>query len=444
MKRRNFLYNFIISIISFFFGYKIGNASEISNENESLSENNENIGILREIVVSITDKRFGAKGDGRDESKQIQAAINYVAAKGGGSVIIPNGTFKGNITISKSNIHIEGKGTLKGTINLFGTETIGVSRFDEKQGTGDISINGITIDGGKVRNGINLKWVFGITIAGVTFKHCIKSIHFEPVPETQHCSRITITKNRIWDCNYGLYVAFDPKISSAIKYQVGDIIYTDNVHESRNSGWAGSFGNHYHIWAKGLDGLVCKGNTFFFSDIGRELSNIHIELFNWVIIEGNQLFEAKEHGIKAVNGDNLIISNNNFSWTKKQSVWLSGISTCSISGNNITWNDDPINLKQRTGVYIENSPYFVGNVSNNNFLFPNEHAIHIRDSSHIVISGNNSRNKYSKAEPVKIDSLNNCTGINITGNHFSNYEISMQTILGKSPPNSLITYTGNS
>lgn len=47
------------------------------------------------FAVCITDPPFNAKGDGvTDDTAAIQAAINFVAAKGGGTVIIPAGTFR--------------------------------------------------------------------------------------------------------------------------------------------------------------------------------------------------------------------------------------------------------------------------------------------------------------------------------------------------------------
>ncbi|WP_181762352.1 right-handed parallel beta-helix repeat-containing protein, partial [Bacillus sp. B4EP4a] len=380
----------------------------------------EQLADLANVTVSITDKRFGAKSDGTDQSSKMQAAADYVASNGGGLIIIPYGKFKGDITISKSNVHIGGVGTLQGKINLYGTDTMGVSRFDPVRGVGDISIKGITIDGEKLRNGINNKWVFGVTIQGVTFKNCVKSINFEPVSESHHCSRFTINSNRFWDCNYGVYVDYDPSNASAI-FQIGDITFTSNVIESRNSGWAGPFGNIYHIWARGLDGMICEGNTFFFSKVGSEVTNIYLDKFNWVIIQGNQFYEAKEYGVKATNGQNLTVSDNNFAWTQKQSVWVSNIVTCSINGNVFSWNDNGSVTVDRTGVYIEECPSFIGTVNDNKFFFPNEHAIKIKNSSQITVSGNTARNKYSVLEPVRIDSFATSRNINLVGNTFTGF-----------------------
>ena len=46
-----------------------------------------------DLVVKVTDPQFGAKGDAfTDDTKAIQAAIDYVAEQGGGVVVIPGDT----------------------------------------------------------------------------------------------------------------------------------------------------------------------------------------------------------------------------------------------------------------------------------------------------------------------------------------------------------------
>jgi hypothetical protein len=392
--------------------------------------------------ISINIEKFPLQIPEIDDSARFTRALNALGPNGG-TIILPQGkTYTGTFLINKSNIRLTGGGILKGVIQLYGTDTTGVSRFGST-GTGDIYIEGITIDGEKSRDGITCKWVYGVTITNVTFTHCLKSINFEPIPKAQHCSRFTISNNRLWDCNYGLYVDYDTSITDSVIYEVGDITYVNNTHESRNSGWDGTFGNQYHIWAKGIDGLVCKGNTFFFSTTGQETTNIYVELFNWVLIEGNQIFQPPLHGVHAVNGQNLIVANNNIAFPLKQGIYLSNITTGAVRGNNITYNDDSVNLTGRTGIYLEASPFFIGNISDNNIYFPNEYAIYIKDSSLITIRGNNARNKYATAEPIKIDTLGTCNDILINGNLFTNFPTSLQSVIASKGSQQRIYYQGN-
>jgi hypothetical protein len=68
---------------------------------------------------SITD--FGALGDGRTlNTTSIQKAIDHVAAKGGGKVIVPPGEFMTGTIVLKSNIHLylENGAVLRGSASL--------------------------------------------------------------------------------------------------------------------------------------------------------------------------------------------------------------------------------------------------------------------------------------------------------------------------------------
>ncbi|WP_438349876.1 glycosyl hydrolase family 28-related protein [Paenibacillus sp. FA6] len=369
---------------------------------------------------------FGAKGDGMtDDSVAIQQAVNSISVTGG-VILIPEGVYKANFTINTSNINITGSGTLNGTINLSGKVTSNTDRFS---GTGNIRIDGITINGEKKRNGINCKWVFGVLITNVRFIHCLKAINFEPVNQTQHCSRFSITDNQIIDCNYGLYVDYLPPTDGG-NCGVGDVNFTNNMYESR-ANTRGAFGNKFHIWAKGLDGLICKGNVLFFAHTGSEQSNIYIEIFNWVVIEGNNIFESGDSAIVCKKGFNVVISNNNIAWAQKYGVYLSEIVGGIVNANNLTWKSGVDNVA--TGVYIEKSPYFIGNISNNNIFFPGMYGIHIKDSSLVNITGNNARSQYGNNQAVKIDSPTTCTGVSMTSNQFTNYAQSLQEFYLTSP-----------
>ena len=388
-------------------------------------------------TTGVNVKLYGAKGDGvADDTPAFQKALNSISQTGG-TLVIPDGTYNANITITTSNVYITGTGTLNGCINLYGTPTNSTDRF---AGTGNVKIDGITILGAKKRNGINCRWYYGVLITNVRFINCLKGVFFEKVNKTQHCSRYTITSNQLVDCNYGLYVDYAAPDDGGT-HVVGDVNFSNNMYESRTN-IPGAFSNITHIWAKGIDGLICKGNTFFFGHTGFEKTNIYIENFNWVIIEGNHLFEAVDSAVTAKDGFNLVIAGNNVAWARKYGIYLSGIVGGVVNGNNLTWKSgEDI---QSTGIYIENSPYFIGNISANNLFFPGVYAIQIKDSSLINITGNKARSQYGKYQPLKIDSPATCTSVSVTYNQFTNYPaVSLSEDYYSANPVSTNYFSGN-
>lgn len=95
---------------------------------------------LQEIVlklkdtVSVKDLQFGAKGDGvTNDTAAIQAAIDYLIAKGGGALYIPSGTYNVNaplVVTNGSRLRIYGDGpdisiirTTSTTANVFVSTT---------------------------------------------------------------------------------------------------------------------------------------------------------------------------------------------------------------------------------------------------------------------------------------------------------------------------------
>ncbi|WHY91256.1 right-handed parallel beta-helix repeat-containing protein [Neobacillus cucumis] len=113
MQRRNFLINFILWILSFVFGYKIGNQDHsqtniIRDENGTLS-NSFNFKVLNEKIddIAINVKEFGAKSDGTDST---QAFID--ARKKSKIIFVPYGTFIVD-NLSLQDVVLVGNGTLK-------------------------------------------------------------------------------------------------------------------------------------------------------------------------------------------------------------------------------------------------------------------------------------------------------------------------------------------
>ncbi|MEH6993736.1 tail fiber domain-containing protein [Neobacillus drentensis] len=96
MQRRNFIVNFVMWLLSFTFGYKVGHAkgsdsTTIDVESKELS-NSEKISMLNEQLSDIgyNIKQFGAAGDGfTDDSDSIKKAD-----KKDGILLFPPGTYK--------------------------------------------------------------------------------------------------------------------------------------------------------------------------------------------------------------------------------------------------------------------------------------------------------------------------------------------------------------
>jgi polygalacturonase len=81
-------------------------------------------------LSDLTVKNFGTKGDGiTDDTAAIQKAINYIYSKGGGTVVIPDGTYlinpdtkismKSNMKLSLSpNAVLKAKATSSGSYQI--------------------------------------------------------------------------------------------------------------------------------------------------------------------------------------------------------------------------------------------------------------------------------------------------------------------------------------
>lgn len=113
MKRRKFLRIFLLFIFIFIAGYLI----KRKDENIIFKFSNK---LFKNIEVNI--KQFGADESATDNVTAIQSAINYVASAGGGTVIIPKGTYNvlGGVKtiILKSNVKIKGEGIGVSTIRI--------------------------------------------------------------------------------------------------------------------------------------------------------------------------------------------------------------------------------------------------------------------------------------------------------------------------------------
>ena len=94
--------------------YFLENSLKIKDINSKLNTNTNNIKNINSQLdtIAVDVKKFGAKGDGvTDDTLSINNTINYVVSMGGGTVLIPTGTYLCSNIILKSNVILKGSGT---------------------------------------------------------------------------------------------------------------------------------------------------------------------------------------------------------------------------------------------------------------------------------------------------------------------------------------------
>jgi hypothetical protein len=125
----------------------------------------ENTTLLRNIAVDVTDKQFGAKGDGiSNDTSAFVNALAYLKSVGGGTLKVPNGTFLANFELP-SKVTIEGSGidnTIIKSVSGSNKDVIKGENFDSlsllstpatpSQGVRYSIIKNLTIDGNKDNN----------------------------------------------------------------------------------------------------------------------------------------------------------------------------------------------------------------------------------------------------------------------------------------------------
>jgi hypothetical protein len=183
VQRRNFIVNFIIWVLSFFFGYHVGNAKETqtSNNNKEIT-NAEKITVLNEQLadMAISLKNYSdlkvTIAKGYDWSPAIEAARNQAKALGV-KLRIPAGTYYISKSIDISGIAIEGDEP-----SVFHTESMGTwiiclnkdfSAF--KQGSTSIkditySVKNLTIKDALI--GLETSYSVNSTFKNVHFESC--------------------------------------------------------------------------------------------------------------------------------------------------------------------------------------------------------------------------------------------------------------------------------
>ena len=206
-----------------------------------------------------------------------------------------------DLNINRSDVTIEGGGTLKNTkLKLVNTET-----------QQNIKINNIkfyfdTLVGDN--NAITMQKLIRSEITNCKFYNCDKAITYTNWDEPQHVSRINISNNYFHNIVYAIYGRRGTIEQPLI---VADIHITNNIIE---------YCLNTHLWLEGFDGGVISNNTMFFPSYMlnpkcmTKQYNIYIDYCNWTVIKGNNLFEAGKDSILLNHAQCVNIVGNNIAW----------------------------------------------------------------------------------------------------------------------------------
>lgn len=268
-----------------------------------------------------------------DYTQAFQRALDSMDSVLGGTIVIPQGKTIDftTATITKQNVRIIGRGTLTGKLIINCSDTYNCN----------VSIEGVRF----VTTGIAIEVKKGrrFHISNCVFQNCDKAIYINPDTEApfHSISMGNIAHNEFIEVNYALYI--DKQVGVADRFfQVNDFTFSDN-HVAK--------AYVCHVYAKEIDGIVIKGNTFFFpsaNDVQDQTKtyNIYIKNADWVIISDNNLFESGFESIYLDYVTHPNISNNNIAWCGQRQpssgilVNYSGGTTLQafikIAGNNIS------------------------------------------------------------------------------------------------------------
>jgi hypothetical protein len=133
-------------------------------------------------------KTFGAAGDGKsDDTAPLQAAIDAARAGGGGTVVIPPGTYRTGTLAIDSRIHLQGSG-IEATVlklrdgandDLLRTHNYAaLAGSNRPTGPFNFSVRDLTLDGNRLRNsrGCGLRlYGFGYMLRDLRVRQCARA-----------------------------------------------------------------------------------------------------------------------------------------------------------------------------------------------------------------------------------------------------------------------------
>lgn len=280
---------------------------------------------------------YGAVGDG--SATDTSAVQNCISDMPDDSVLWLPGdrvfNISGGVTITQQNIQITGGGTLKNGPLILNKAALPAGEMN-------CDINHIKFVGSEyATNGIEL-----ITCRRVTITNCI----FETVnagvlrrgdagQSVHNVAMVRITNNDFNTVNYGFKVQHN---ADALSWQ-----YTSDCAFDNNTI---NIARICHIEMDGIDGTHITGNVMFMVGYtsgdaglkGMKTNNIKIGQSDWIIISGNNLFEAGLESIVLDKSKHFSITNNHCAWPGQRqpsdAIRITGSSEPNgvISGNTLS------------------------------------------------------------------------------------------------------------
>jgi parallel beta-helix repeat protein len=307
-----------------------------------------------------------ATGNGMFDT--IQEAIDYVASKGRGKILIREGTYSitTGLTITNSNIELIGEG--EGTIIQAGGNIDPITIGDGSTAYKKIRIHNLKIDGNAKTNakgGIYFKR--NITKSEVS-RVTIDDISTNGILLERGCQENLITNNTISNCNYGILTS---DVTGTV-IQNNMISFNNLSSNATGIGLAGANYSHYNT----VLGNLCDSNTSYGIHISGKYNSVTdntcinsggagIYLAGQHNVISNNVCDDNQEGIyiTATSGNNNLVSGNAIRSNDNEGIEVRA-SYCSIVGNIIYENgNEGIRLYDTNAAYNTIS----GNMLRDNF-----------------------------------------------------------------------------
>uniref|UniRef100_A0AAU8B197 Gp28/Gp37-like domain-containing protein n=1 Tax=Dulem virus 36 TaxID=3145754 RepID=A0AAU8B197_9CAUD len=319
-------------------------------------------------------------------------------------IYIPAGKiyYIGTVYLTHSKIRVTGGGVVCGKFYVRKTENDSYKSYIEFD---NITFWFDSLASGN--NAISMRLVSRARIVNCRFYNCDKAINCFQTETKQHVSRVIIANNYFYNVNYAL---IHERGIGTPDLAIADIQFENNMVENAL---------YYHIYLECIDGVIIKGNTFFFPSHTTanttKKCNIYLYQVDWTIIADNNLFEAGEQAILVKRASHVNIHGNNIAWSGQRAqlpaIQLSNkdnaggiMSGSTIMGNNIVYPSAEGILVQDTGCVTVigntcyeccNDSYYYGTTTFDSSTHDYGIKTDVSESAFVHTIGNNSPRNYN-------------------------------------------------